>query len=274
MLLLTQRENIVKEDIIKAKNIDEKEKILKVYKKVFNDDFYEVADFDRKEENKYIVPRNLSNIPTEKKGYFYDSSRKPEDVGFNTSKLSMALLIYATSKHGMKQLEKIREFHLRTTKYCYEKEENQLYFIYEKANSQAFFQAIVFIGEGRFNKSLGYMPGALIFAHEVGHTQFGGYRFDHHNDSINHKLGSLKDTSSNPLKEGVYYNIEMNENPMRKAFGMDERRGYTTKTDCYNKFGIEEQCTDEVGNPVQPYYFKEKYQLSDSSFMTPTIKIK
>jgi hypothetical protein len=117
----------------------------------------------------------------------------------------------------------------------------------------------MFKGEGRFNPTLGYMPSALMIAHEFGHTKFGEYYLDHENDKI-----ALESGEGIPEPTGdKKYNVEGNENPMRQAYGMDDREGYRENEICYDKDGLE--LKDENGDKTCPTYYEQDFELEDIS---------
>jgi len=154
---------------------------------------------------------------------------------FDINKIRMALIVYAKTKRGIEVLNNALSISTKRTPSIYEYQKNQLHFL-KKPGAKSNFQTIEFIGEGRYNPTAGYMPGSLIIAHEIGHTQFGGYKLDHGEDTIHGRTNNLiagpnyKRRTNHP----IHSNVLVHENIMRKSYGMDDRPGYRENEISYN----------------------------------------
>jgi len=151
---------------------------------------------------------------------------------FDINKMRIAFISFANTPRGEEILSKISN---ESSAYCQTTEcEQRVFHIEYSTNSAGIGQQLSWIGRGRFNGTVGYMPGGVILAHEIGHTIFGGKYGDYSN-------GPANSTQNN--------NLEVNENPMRKAYGMSPREFYAVfKTadkslrGCYNPKGIKVSC--------------------------------
>jgi hypothetical protein len=182
---------------------------------------------------------------------------------YNINKITLSLLFYAKTEKGKEILTNVLNYATKKENFLFEHQKNQLHFIY-KIQTDSNFQSIRFVGEGRFNPYLGYMPGSLIIAHEIGHTQFGGYYLDHINDGI---LNRKYQQVMNP-KNG-HYNIVDNENIMRKSYGMSKRTGYRENGICYDMLGRELRTSKN--KPWCPVKYKNQYNLIQGVF-SPVVR--
>jgi hypothetical protein len=203
----------------------------------------------------------VSTIEDEDDGYYHDGlgmSLFSDTLRLNLSPTRMALICFAKTTRGKKVLG---EINANSTPYCHtgECEERNLHMQYDM-DTRGQAHTLYWIGRGRFNPFSGYMPGGVIFAHEIGHTYFGG---------------EYSDYAGGPGRNLMKHNnLAVNENPMRKAYGMSLRQYYTVvnykkhskvkddktttldKLGCYDEHGIRTECPEYIGYLLQ---FKSEY---------------
>jgi hypothetical protein len=152
--------------------------------------------------------------------YSFEMAKKIFDKeDLNMSHTRMAFICFANTIRGQIVLNKVKT--PLTKDECTAIEEEEGYSCERRELSiqyspTAFGRGttIDWLGKGRFSPFTGYMPGGVILAHEIGHTVYGEYYSDYIGDLVNENSGKPN-------------NLEINENPMRLAYGMNKRDYYT-----------------------------------------------